>query len=346
MSQLKSFFIISLVILCMDLSAQEFRLRSLGTTASYEKIFTEIESETDLWFAYVSEDIDVNAEVTVPRGVKMLEQILDEIFAGTPYKYTLKGKHILITKEAESLSRKAIYALPPNRLRSSVNPDAKPPLEEHERYRLLSPGWDSTYTVVRPLAPDGPLEINRQYNTAISLPDGPLYPALAVKTNLLYGVGTMTPNLAFEFGIGKRNSLELFASYHPWKLNNKTLENKKFVHALFRSEFRWWFCERYNGHFLGAHLLGAVYNINRYNVPMLFDKEYRNEGWAVGAGATYGYHWGLSKHWGIEFNIGLGVAYMSYDRLDCTRCSRLSESKKKVYVGPTRAAISLVYIIK
>ena len=38
---------------------------------------------------------------------------------------------------------------------------------------------------------------------------------VAVKTNLLYGVYTYTPNLGLEVGLGKRTTLDISGGYNP-----------------------------------------------------------------------------------------------------------------------------------
>ena len=40
------------------------------------------------------------------------------------------------------------------------------------------------------------------------------------------------------------------------------------------------------------------------DIPLLFEKEYRYEGIAVGGGLTYGYFMPFSKRWGAEFTDG------------------------------------------
>ena len=42
---------------------------------------------------------------------------------------------------------------------------------------------------------------------------------IAIKTNILYGALTYTPNLSLEVGIGKRSTLDLSGGYNPWNLN-------------------------------------------------------------------------------------------------------------------------------
>lgn len=172
-------------------------------------------------------------------------------------------------------------------------------------------------------------------------------PSLAVKTNLLYDAALLTPNLSVEIGLGKRTTLEVGGSY-SWKgLNGRSLENnKKRVHMILKPEFRYWLCERFDGHFFGVHALYTRYNIGTTRVPMLFESKYRYDGHGFGGGITYGYHWAFAKRWGLEFAVGVGVVQMNYDRFDCAACSTESQPMKKTYFGPTNAAINLVFLIK
>ena len=346
MNRLRCLVAIVALFCITELSAQQIMLRLPSGEATFEEVFTEIESQSNMWFAYITEDFNSHSLVTVPQDRKSLDKILDEIFKGTGYTYTIDGRHIFITRISQPLPAREVYVLPPNRLRSSINPDATAPLSEVERRKLIRPGIDSTYSVIYHTPIDTVLRVNLHIDPEKRTPINYPVPNWTLKTNILYGGATLTPNLAMEFGMGRRTSLELSASYHPWKRKNSYISNKKFVHSIYRPEFRWWMCERFNGHFFGVHAFYANYNISGYTVLLLFKKEYRNEGWALGGGASYGYHWSWSKHWGMEFNLGLGVAYLDYKRYDCVRCSSQGESKTKTYIGPTRLGISLIYILK
>ena len=112
---------------------------------------------------------------------------------------------------------------------------------------------------------------------------------VAVKTNLLYDA-TTTINLGAEIGVAPKWTVDLSANYNGWTFN----DNKKWKHWMAQPEVRYWFCERFNGHFLGAHLLGGQYNWGGLDLPLgIFDdlKEHRYEGWYVGGGVVYGYQW-------------------------------------------------------
>lgn len=166
---------------------------------------------------------------------------------------------------------------------------------------------------------------------------------VALKTNLMADA-TTTLNLAAEFGLSPKTTLDIYANYNPWSFGNK----KQFKHVLLQPEYRYWFCERFSGHFVGMHLHAGVFNVGGINMPFgLWDKleDNRYEGEFIGAGLSYGYQWVLGKHWNLEANIGAGYAFINYDRYRCRNCGRLLEKDRhKNYFGLTKAAVSLVYL--
>lgn len=54
----------------------------------------------------------------------------------------------------------------------------------------------------------------------------------------------------------------------------------------------------------------------------------------------------LGKRWNLEATIGLGYIYTQYDKYECATCGKFKGNKDKHYFGPTKAGISLIYIIK
>lgn len=166
---------------------------------------------------------------------------------------------------------------------------------------------------------------------------------------MLYGIGTFTPNLGLEVGLGERTTLDISAGYNWFNLNGTPNDNKKLIHWMVQPELRYWLCQKFNGHFFGLHALGSQYNISQHDLPFIFGKDsekYRYEGWAVGAGLSYGYQFILGKRWNLEMNIGVGYARLRYDQYECKTCGDKVGSSSKNYFGPTKAGISLIYIIK
>lgn len=169
---------------------------------------------------------------------------------------------------------------------------------------------------------------------------------VALKTNLFYWATTLTPNLALELGLTKQTTLEVGLGYNPWNLAGSEANNKKLVHLLGQVEYRYWPCEKFNGHFFGVHLLGATYNISGHELPLLFgkgSKDYRFEGWAAGAGVSYGYQFVLSSHWNLEAGLGLGFVRLQYDRFNCAKCAAKQNTAQRDYFGPTKATLAIIY---
>lgn len=168
-----------------------------------------------------------------------------------------------------------------------------------------------------------------------------------VKSNLLYDV-TTTMNVAAEVSLSPKWTFDMSANWNPWDFS----ANKKWKQLSFQPEVRYWFCETFNGHFVGAHLLGGIYNMGNWNTDFTFLgtdfgqlQDYRFEGWMLGAGIAYGYQWLLSRHWSLEAEIGIGYVYSRYDKYECPHCGDLlEENKPHNYFGPTKAAVNLIYV--
>ena len=170
---------------------------------------------------------------------------------------------------------------------------------------------------------------------------------VVVKTNLLYDI-TATANLGIEFKVAPKWTVDISGNLNAWTFS----DNKKWKHWVLQPEARYWLCERFNGHFVGAHLVGGIYNMGNWNTDFTFLgtdfgllKEHRYEGWLVGAGIAYGYHWMLGRHWSVEAEIGIGYVYTQADKYECPRCGeQLENNKPHHYVGPTKAAVNLIYV--
>lgn len=167
---------------------------------------------------------------------------------------------------------------------------------------------------------------------------------VAIKSNLLYDA-TATINLGLEVGLARKWTLELPVNYHPWKLSDKT----RFKHWGIQPELRYWFCERFRRTFLGVHGHYADFNVGGWPDWSFISKnmqENRYQGHLYGGGVSIGHSWILKKRWSLEASIGVGYAHIVYDKLPCTECGTVIKSSTKNYFGPTKASISLIYVIK
>ncbi len=169
----------------------------------------------------------------------------------------------------------------------------------------------------------------------------------ALKTNLVSDA-LMNVNLGAEIGLAPKWTLDVTGGFNAWTLSH----GRRWKHWAAQPEARYWFCDRFAGHFLGFHAHGGQYNIGGFNGGMNFlgtdarrMADSRFQGWFVGAGIAYGYAFILGRHWNLEAEIGVGYSYTRYDRYECVGCGRKVETTQPHnYVGPTKAALNLVYL--
>ncbi|MDY6148806.1 MAG: DUF3575 domain-containing protein [Porphyromonas sp.] len=179
---------------------------------------------------------------------------------------------------------------------------------------------------------------------------------VAIKNNLAYDA-FLTPNLSLEVALSSKVTLDtqVGANFFFFEKNAQSpkYKSKKWSHWLVQPELRLWTCEVFNGWFVGAHAFGGLMNVGGVSTPFILQNkdnqmaQYRYEGWFAGGGISAGYHWMLSPRFSIEASVGAGYARVMYDKFNCTTCgTRVEQNKAADYLGPTKATISLVYMIK
>lgn len=154
---------------------------------------------------------------------------------------------------------------------------------------------------------------------------------IALKTNALYWL-TTTTNAGIELAVHDKVTVDLQAAYNPWTFK----DDKKMRFWLAQPEVKYWFCEKFEGHFVGVHLHAAQF-FGGF-------RDTRYDGYLAGGGFSYGYDWILSPHWNLELEVGVGYAHLWYDkspRIDCVKCKA---TERKNYFGPTKAAVSISYV--
>lgn len=178
---------------------------------------------------------------------------------------------------------------------------------------------------------------------------------VAVKTNALY-LATSTLNAGVEVALGDRFSVDLEGGYNPWTLDWG--KNMKARHYLVSPEIRYWFCESFNGHFIGINANYTLFNVGGVDVPAVFFpsessafvlermKEFRNEGWAAGAGLTCGCQWIIAKRWNLELTAGFGYWVTSYNSYEIRKCGLFRGHVEQGAFGPTALSLSFIYIIR
>lgn len=167
---------------------------------------------------------------------------------------------------------------------------------------------------------------------------------VAIKNNLIFDA-TASPNIGVEFRLAKRSSIELWGSWNPFVFK----EHKQFRHYLIQPEYRYWTCEAFNGLFFGAHAFAGEFNIGRVKLPfgalpVLHDRRF--EGSVFGGGVSVGYQWVISPLINIEVSAGAGLAYINYEQYHGEKCGDFIDSKRLQFLGPTKASVSLVFLIR
>ena len=165
----------------------------------------------------------------------------------------------------------------------------------------------------------------------------------AIKTNILSDA-TLSPNLALEFGLAPKVTLDLSAAVNLWKSYGHT-----YNHIIAQPELRFWTCEKFHGFFFGIHAIGGKVSLgDLYNYKWISPKapNFREisikDALTLGGGISVGYDVILSRHWNLEFEAGAGYAYIAGKQYKGDKL--VSDKTVMDYVGPTKLAINLVYL--
>lgn len=168
----------------------------------------------------------------------------------------------------------------------------------------------------------------------------------AIKSNVVYDA-TATINLGVEIGLAPKWTLDISGNLNAWSKDEQT----RWKHWLVQPEARYWFCDRFSRHFIGAHAIGGAFNFGGINNNLSFLgtdfsvlKEKRYQGYAYGGGIAYGFAFMLSEHVNLELEAGFGYMYLDYDIYECGNCGRRVGEGIHHYIGPTKAAINLVFL--
>ncbi len=171
------------------------------------EMMLEIERQTDYHFAYNRNVFDVSRNVSTGRRTVSLGEAMDIMTVGQSMKYVIHKNYIAIMPTA----------VPP---RPQVRRQAAP--RTSDVYRRSNPDTDvgpvsrNSVPHIFPLPEEVvPLEPTKEfysdYRPTTLYGDVPgRLPRLALKTNLLYGAATFTPNIAVEYVRLTSSFLRLF----------------------------------------------------------------------------------------------------------------------------------------
>ena len=168
----------------------------------------------------------------------------------------------------------------------------------------------------------------------------PVASYLALKSNLLYDA-LLIPNLSLEASISGGWTLGaggMFAwwskdaKHRYWRIYGGDLEIRKYFGALSKSK-------PLQGHHLGI-----------YGDFLTYDFEFGAKGYqskaTYAAGIKYGYSHPIANRLNLDFALGIGYLHSNYKTyVPRDGCYVYQETKKRKWLGPTQAEISLVWLL-
>lgn len=169
-------------------------------------------------------------------------------------------------------------------------------------------------------------------------PPGASY--FALKSNLLYDA-LLVPNLSLEASIGSGWTLgaggmlawwSKDAKHRYWRIYGGDLEIRKYFGTLAKSK-------PLQGHHLGI-----------YGDFLTYDFEFGAKGYqskaTYAAGIKYGYSHPIANRLNLDFALGIGYLHSNYKTyVPRDGCYVYQETKKRKWLGPTQAEISLVWLL-
>lgn len=164
----------------------------------------------------------------------------------------------------------------------------------------------------------------------------------ALKTNLLFDLA-MAPNIEVEVPIGSRWSVSGEWMF-PWWL----FKGDKYCFQVLSGglEGRYWLGKRENHRILAGHFLGLYAEGGKYDLQ--WDSNGYQGEFYIASGISYGYSAPISKHLNLEFSLGIGLLrtdYRHYHTQHNYQTLLWQENGKYTWFGPTKAKISLVWLL-
>ena len=172
---------------------------------------------------------------------------------------------------------------------------------------------------------------------------------MSIKTNMLYDAG-LTPNIGMEFHVGNNFSIAANWMYAWW-----SSDACKWYWRVYGGDIalRKWVGRQANEKPLTGHHIGVYAQILTYDI--LWGEKGSIAGVPGGnifdsanyaAGIEYGYSLPITSRLNIDFSLGIGYMwgkYYEYKPID--DCYVWQVIKNRKWIGPTKAEISLVWLI-
>lgn len=164
---------------------------------------------------------------------------------------------------------------------------------------------------------------------------------MSIQTNMLYLLAAV-PNIGIEFYLGKNWSIDTNWHYSWWKSDPKSWYWRTYGGDI---AVRKWFGKSANEKPLTGHHAGIYGQMLTYDVE-IGGKGYLADRWSWAAGVEYGYSLPIAKRLNINFTLGVGYHWGTYDEyLPIDGHYVWQSTNKRHYIGPTKVEVSLVWLI-
>lgn len=289
--------LVTLLSFTSRVSAQEMIVTFSSRDLTAQQVIDQITARTPYRFILKSGEFSFSHRVVLPASAVTIKEALATIVAGTGKTYSIDGNYIVLPVDAPKEEAKPTpvkTVVPQQPTRAEFERD----VDQYTRTNIAPPAGEQTiirYDTIRTAKPHNGVfnypsqrvAINGTRRTASTsfLRNTP--PHFAIKTNAVWWAAMGTINIGAEVGLNSRTSLELSLGYNPWGVRfeeSDDFNEKKLAHEMIKLEYRYWLCERFSGHFFGVHGFYGEYNVGGWDIPMLFEKEFRYDGNTYGGG--------------------------------------------------------------
>ena len=151
----------------------------------------------------------------------------------------------------------------------------------------------------------------------------------------------LVPNIGLEFHLGSRWAVGANVNYAWWAVNKKHLYWRIYGGELTARKY---FGRKRDGYPLSGHHIGVYGQVASYDFELGARGFMSN--FSYGAGVDYGYSFPIAKSLNLDLSIGFGYIggkYKVYEPID--ECYVWKENRLRNYIGPSKAEISLVWLI-
>lgn len=162
---------------------------------------------------------------------------------------------------------------------------------------------------------------------------------LALSTNVIDYACLGTLNMESSYAVGQHWSLSVSARYNPFTYLKGDVERQfQYRQQSYALGTRYWLWHSFSGWWTGCKV-----RYQEYNVGGLLSRE-AEEGDRMGLGLAAGYTYMLSKHFNLEFGLGLWSGMAWYRRYSCPVCGLTTASGRKWFLLPDDVMLSLAYV--